>query len=225
MRIKLTKKAECRKLTLPGWICLFFILFWISVGYIKGVHPFLALNKPVNARILIVDGQFPGYGYDSIVKIIAKDHYEVVVTAGVDMDYTYISDENFNIAAWSYKVLSKKNIENCRLEKVPAGRAKRDRTYTSAVAVKNWMISNKINGDMNIVAFDVHARRSYILYKKAFKKHARVGVIALKDLSYDSKRWYNDSRGVRQVMSETIGYIYAGLFFHPAKQINKKMNH
>jgi hypothetical protein len=220
MELKLTKSSVCRAPTLLGWICILFALFLSGFGYFRGIHHFLAVNKPIDARILVVDGQYPGYGYDSIASLVRKKHYAYVITTGVDVDYTYISEENFNIAAWSFKVLSFKDLGNCRLEKVPAGKVQRDRTYTSALAVKDWLKQNNLVQDMNIVTFGVHSRRSWILYKKAFKNQNRVGVIALHDLSYDNRKWYKDSRGVRQILSETIGYLYTRIFFHPDSKHN-----
>jgi hypothetical protein len=211
----LANKKECLRPTLFGWICILLTMFVAGLGYFEGVQGFLAVNRPISAKILVVDGQYPGYGYDSIAALIRTRLYEYVLTTGVDVDYTYISKENFNIAAWSYKVLLTKDLYDCRLRKVPAGRVQRDRTYTSALAVKEWMKQNGIKQDINIVTFGVHSRRSWILYKKVFKGYSRVGVISLHDLSYDNKKWFNDSRGVRQVMSETIGYLYTRIFFHP----------
>jgi hypothetical protein len=212
---RLVKKTICYRPTLLGWLCILLMMFIAVFGYFKGVHRFLALNRPVSARILVVDGQYPGYGYDSIAALVRKNNYQYVITTGVDVDYTYVSKENFNIAAWSYKVLMTKDLQNCQLRKVPAGKVQRDRTYTSARAVKIWMENNHLKEDINIVTFGVHSRRSWILYRKAFNKYSRVGVISLHDLSYDNKKWYNDSRGVRQVLSETIGYVYTCFFFHP----------
>lgn len=43
-------------------------------------------------------------------------------------------------------------------------------------------------------------------------------LIAGKDLSYDTAKWWNSSRGFRTVMNEALAYLYAKLFFHPDKE-------
>jgi len=54
-----------------------------------------------------------------------------------------------------------------------------------------------------------------MLYEKALGKDVKVGVIALKDLNYDPNHSWRSSEGVREVLGESIAYIYARVFFSP----------
>jgi len=51
------------------------------------------------------------------------------------------------------------------------------------------------------------------LFEKAFNGKVKVSTIALDDLSYDPEHWWRSSAGVRDVLSEAIGYLYARFLF------------
>ncbi len=48
-----------------------------------------------------------------------------------------------------------------------------------------------------------------MIFNQALAPEINVGVIVLEPLSYDPKRWWASSAGVRSIISETIAYIYA----------------
>jgi uncharacterized SAM-binding protein YcdF (DUF218 family) len=69
---------------------------------------------------------------------------------------------------------------------------------------------------INVVTENVHARRTRLLFQKAFGGDVRVGVIAVPNPDYEPGHWWRYSEGVKDVLSEAIAYIYARLFFHPS---------
>ena len=42
-----------------------------------------------------------------------------------------------------------------------------------------------------------------------------VGIIAVPNPDYDSSRWWRYSEGVKEVVSESVAYLYARFLFHP----------
>jgi uncharacterized SAM-binding protein YcdF (DUF218 family) len=68
---------------------------------------------------------------------------------------------------------------------------------------------------INVVTEGLHARRTQLLFQKAFGRELRVGVIGVPSPDYDPKQWWKYSEAVREVIGEGIAYIYAVLFFHP----------
>ncbi|MCB0805018.1 MAG: hypothetical protein KDC05_04415 [Bacteroidales bacterium] len=216
MKITLVRQRVSYRLTIWGWLTMLSINFLILFLFLRYIATFLVENQPLPTKIMVVDGMMPGYGYDSIVAMVNRESYLYLITTGVDLDYTYNPTEQFNTAEFSYKVLSTKTIENCRLFKAPASRVDRDRTYTAALTLKAWFIQNKIfPGRINVVSFSCHSRRTGILYRKAFRDFAEVGMISVPDNSYDYNQWYKTSKGVRMILSETIGCLYSIIFFHP----------
>jgi uncharacterized SAM-binding protein YcdF (DUF218 family) len=94
----------------------------------------------------------------------------------------------------------------------------RDRTYSSAVALRNWFRErNMAVLSINVVTEDVHARRTRLLFEKALGHDVAVGVIAVANPDYDSRRWWRYSAGVKDIVSETAAYVYARLLFYPSE--------
>ena len=225
MKISLVKQKVCYRLTFAGWILILSVNFLFVLLLIKSISSFLVVNRPLETEVLVVDGLLPGYGYDSIVSLVKKNSYKYLITTGADVDYVFNSGEHFNIAEFSYNVLSTKDIGDCKLYKAPAHNIIRDRTFSSAMRLKNWFVCNKIFPlKFNVVSFSCHARRTWILYRKAFRQYAEVGIITIPDMSYNYNHWYNNSKGVRLVLSETIGFIYSTVFFHPKIRGNENSN-
>ena len=50
----------------------------------------------------------------------------------------------------------------------------------------------------------------------------KVGVIGIPSPDYDAKRWWRYSDGVREVIGESIAYVYAKVFFRPSESMREK---
>jgi len=93
----------------------------------------------------------------------------------------------------------------------------RDRAYGSAVALRNWFREhNMAVYSKDVVTEDVHARRTRLLFQKAFGKDVQVGIIGVANVDYPANRWWHYSQGLKNVVSEFAAYLYARLFFFPS---------
>src|SRR5262249_598758 len=91
---------------------------------------------------------------------------------------------------------------------------RKDRTYHSALAVKGWLGEHELPlTSIDVVTVGSHARRSRLMFQKPFGKAATVGIVAMDDQGYDCQQWWRTREGVREVVGETIAYVYARLFF------------
>jgi hypothetical protein len=77
------------------------------------------------------------------------------------------------------------------------------------------MKKHKIKASVNLFTSSAHARRSWLLYKKAFNSETSVGIIGSQPVKYNADKWWKTSEGFRTVISEFVAYLYARLFFHP----------
>ena len=73
---------------------------------------------------------------------------------------------------------------------------------------------------MEVTAFNLlteaaHARRTRLLYQEAFGEGVKIGIIAVPNPDYDAGHWWRYSEGVREVLGESIAYLYAKFLFHP----------
>ena len=99
---------------------------------------------------------------------------------------------------------------------VPSRVMDRDRTYGSAVALRNWFRDhNMAVPGINVVTEDLHARRTRLLFQKAFGKDVQVGIIAVANVGYPANRWWRYSQGLEDVVTELAAYLYARLLFFP----------
>jgi uncharacterized SAM-binding protein YcdF (DUF218 family) len=94
----------------------------------------------------------------------------------------------------------------------------RDRTYCSAVALREWFREHNVAvQSLNVLTEDTHARRTRLLFKRALGKNVTVGIIAVPNPDYDPRHWWRYSEGVKDVVSESVAYLYAKFFFWPSE--------
>ena len=190
----------------------------------KGVYPFLATTDPVNANILVVEGWIHEYGIRAAVKEFQSNHYEHVFATGgpVAGSGGYINDFCTS-ASVGAELLKKWGLPDERLQMVPSRVMDRDRTYGSAVALRNWFRDhNMAVSSIDVVTEDLHARRTRLLFQKALGDKVAVGVIAIPNPDYDAKRWWRYSAGLKEVVSEAAAYAYARLLFYPPERSGVK---
>ena len=191
---------------------------------LKGAYPFLAITHRVDANILVVEGWVHEYAIRAAVKEFQDNHYQRVFTTGgpVEGNGGYINDF-YTSASVGADLLKKRGLPDERLQMVPSRVMDRDRTYGSAVALRNWFRDhNIVVSGIDVVTEDLHARRTRLLFQKALGDEIAVGIIAIPNPDYDAKHWWRYSEGVKEVVSETAAYLYASLFFWPSESKGEK---
>lgn len=193
---------------------LFFVVAALVVFSIWKIDPFLAVNDPVDNGALIVEGWLPDYAMQQVITEFRNGRRsQIYVTGGRLKNGASLSEYN-NFAELGAATLVRLGLNTNAIQVVPAAKVRLDRTYASAVALKNWLISHgSIETNFTIVSLGPHTRRTRLLFERAFGKNYTIGTIALEDEEYDAKRWWTSSAGVRTMIDETIAYIYARLTF------------
>ena len=179
------------------------------------VHSFLAITEPIPAEALVVEGWLPNYVLAEAKAEFERNHYAKLYVTGValesDGELLYENNTYADVGAAS---LIRIGMSKDFIQAIPAPLIQQDRTYTSAVALKNWLQQHAAGETrFNVVSVGTHARRSRLLFQKAFGKHSLVGIIAIEDRDYNPDRWWEFSQGVRQVIDELFAYIYAKIAF------------
>jgi uncharacterized SAM-binding protein YcdF (DUF218 family) len=190
-----------------------FFVFWFRI------YPFLAVTDRVDTNVLVVEGWVHSYGVRAGVDEFRTGHYQRIFTTGGPTTGTgsYTSDSNTaaSVGAGSLKAAG---IPDDFIQMVPSHVNDRDRTYSSAVALRRWFHDHDMQvRSINILTENTHARRSWFLFQKAFGNDVKVGVIAARNPDYDPERWWSYSDGVRDVIDEGIAYVYAKFFFYPSE--------
>ena len=212
----LISKRERYGLTLRGAIILACFGIVLLVFVACNLFPFLALSEPVVGDIMVVEGWLPDYALASVLDDFKKYRYKLLVTTGVPLQAGSHLSKHGNYAEIAAATIRAMGFDEESLVAVPASAVKRDRTYESARQLKEWL---QINGHkvkaLNVYTLGPHARRTRLLYRNVFAPDVEVGVIAVSSRDYEPDRWWNYSSGLRHVLSEAIGYIYARFFFKP----------
>jgi hypothetical protein len=215
----LLTKRERWGLAWPGWLLLVVATVFVAGCFVLMVHPFLAPTRRVDARILVVEG----WVHDYVIRAAAKEfttggYARVFSTGGPSTGsggYTWDADTAASVGAGQLRAAG---VPSNSVQMVPSHVIDRDRTYYSALALRDWFRERHTDvGTFNIVAESTHARRTWLLFQEAFGDKVKVGVIAVQNPDYDARRWWQSSDGFRDVVSEAIAYFYARFCFHPPK--------
>ncbi len=207
-------------LSLRGWLVLALVFLFAVGSLLVSIHPFLSVTQRVDADMLVVEGWIHDYAICAGAEEFRTGSYERVFSTGGPVTgnggYTSDGDTSANVGADG---LRKAGVAAESVQMVPSHVTGRDRTYSSAVALRDWFQERKMPvHSINVLTEGVHARRTRLLFQKAFGSNVRVGIIAVPNPDYDQRRWWLYSEGVRDVIGEGIAYIYAKLFFHPSAQ-------
>ena len=205
MKLDLLTRRECWTLSLRGKLLVLSLAMAFAITAPREAYPFLAVNQPVDGEVLIVEGWIPMDVYDQAAAEFKRGHYRRVLVVGTTYDEQY---------KWAVNRLVKHGVPRQFVDTVVCPEVQKDRTYHAALGTKDWFIENGIRvKSFTVATLGPHARRSRLMYEKAFGDSAEVGIVALNDASYDSKLWWRTSHGVTEVSEEAIGYVYARFFF------------
>jgi uncharacterized SAM-binding protein YcdF (DUF218 family) len=214
-------RKERWSLSWRGRLVLASALLLAGALLLKSVCPFLAMTHRVNANILVVEGWIHEYAIRAAVKEFQSNHYQRVFTTGgpVVGSGAYINDFHTSASAGA-DLLRKNGLANGSVQEVPSRVMDQDRTYGSAVALRNWFRDhNMAVSCIDVLTEDLHARRTRLLFQEALGDKVKVGVIGIPNPDYDANYWWRYSDGVREVIGESIAYVYAKVFFHPSEPV------
>lgn len=213
----LVRRQECWRLSRRARLLLFLLAVAGAAFVFCGVHPFLAVERRAGGEYLVIEGWVPNYALEQGIREFRSGHYRGILTTGCEILNGVNVEPGDNHAKYAADRLKWLGFAPARVEAVPAEGRHRNRTYLSAVALREWFTER----DIPVKAIDVltvgaHARRSRLLYDKAFRGRVAVGSIAVTDREYDPVQWWKSSEGVREVVGEGLAYLYARIFFWPA---------
>ncbi len=202
-----------------GWLVVLFFASCIGTVAFFTVQPFLAITRREKTDILVVEGWILPCTMEEAANEFSNGGYQRVYTTGGPAEglRKYISDYS-TAASIGAGLLHQAGVPAERIQMVPSRKTGRDRTYNAALALKRWFQTNHITPTaINVVTEGSHARRTRLLFQKALGKDVSVGIISLPNCDYDPKHWWRYSEGVREVIGESIAYVYARFFFSPSR--------
>jgi hypothetical protein len=154
----------------------------------KNVYPFLATTHRVDAEVLVVEGWVHEYAIRAAVEESRRGSYQRVLTTGGPTQGSghYINDYQ-TAASVGADLLRKNGLPNESLQMVLSRVMDHDRTYGSAIALRNWFHEkNMAVSGINVVTEDLHARRTLL---RGFRKNVEMGLWGTQS-DYDARHWW-----------------------------------
>ena len=195
--------------TALGWLTIAVAGAFLAFTVLRGLYPFLAVSRPIGRDTLVVEGWMNRSSLISAIAQYRRGEYAAVVTTGGPILRLVGSGEAASYAERSAEFLK---LHGIPAESVVALRTEslyRDRTYLSALAVREWLVrTGRRSTSVDVVSYGPHARRSWYLYRLALEGIAEVGVVASKP-SFDSRVWWRNSGAAKEVLGEAVGWAWA----------------
>lgn len=208
--MRLIQRKETWVLTAQGWLFTLGVVTTLLFFSLTHIHSFLAPTSPVKADILVVEGWMPDYALKSAMDEFEKGGYQKITTTGIPIELGFYLAQYKTYAELSEATLLALGFPSDQLVAVPGQNVLKERTVASAKALRQWIAqSNMKIKSINLYSFDVHTRRSWLVFKKVLAPEIKVGVIAAESQMYDPNHWWVYSEGVRSIISEAIAYLYA----------------
>jgi len=214
----LLKRRERWRFSWRGWLLLTLLGLASAFLFFVNVHSFLAITHRVDTNNLVAEGWIQRYALRAAAKEFNSGSYEHIFTTGGPENGSggYVNDYQTS-ASVGAAALKKLGIPGEVIQMAPSRVIDRERTYSSAVALRDWFYEHNVSvQSMNVVTEDCHARRTQLLFQKVFGENVPVGIIAVPNPDYDPKYWWRYSDGVREVIGESIAYVYARFLFYPS---------
>lgn len=216
IQIPLIRRRQIWLPTPAGWV--FLLLLFIATGFLlaNNIYSFLAPNQPVGARILVVEGWLAPGELDQAIEAYTKGSYERVVTTGGPVSGWPGLSQDGDYATLAASYLAQRGIRRELITAVPAPRSAQERTFLSAVMLREAAKKQEIALEaINVFSAGAHARRSRLLFQMALGQDVSVGVLAARPESYDPDAWWRSSTGVEQIFFQSFGYAWVKCCFWP----------
>lgn len=190
------------------------LLVGISI-YMVAINRFLSLSSPVPAQVLVLEGWI--WSKPAMIEASEefKRGYQLVVCVSGPLRAAEAPGTRSD-AELARARLIKLGIDKRQIHCLTLPGPDRNRTYRSALATREWMGQVAPEStSINVFTVGVHARKSLVLFQKAFGPGYKVGIIAGTESEYPVKSWWASKKGIRLVVRNTAGYLYALLWPTP----------
>lgn len=203
--------------TLAGWLLLVACGAFAVLGLVRAAYPFLAPNAPMGGGLLVVEGWAGVPAFDEAARRFAAGGYSHLVATGgpIEAD-SPCAGSDVSWAEHAARNLRERGVPSDSVDAVPSPASAQDRTYLSAVALREWLAARGESVDrIDVVTLGPHGRRTRRLYRQAFGDAIAVGILSMPSIDYDAARWWRSSEGTKRIVVESIGLAWTVCCFDP----------
>jgi hypothetical protein len=178
------------------------------VLFVIFVHPFLAINRPVTADTLIVEGWLPDYAVAQAAAEFQTGHYRKIFVSGIYFEKNEPRFAEGSDTAFIVHTLLAHGVSATAVEACPVASPSFNRTSHMAREVRDKMKSlNYTPQGANVVTLGPHARQTLLAYERLLGKLTPVGVISYPKNDYVPTRWWASSAGIAKTTKDFAGWL------------------
>ena len=199
-------------LRLAKTLVVLLLLAFLVGGLVASLYPFLSPCRPADSPIVVIEGWIADAPLTELLAWAETNNVTTLYLTGGP-----ITTGSW-LAAWkSYPEMTLARLEalgvdgRYTIRAFPAPETRKDRTYVSAVALRDALAPGGIPPSFTLASEAPHLRRSAHLFRRAFGGNCEIGTLPLTPTDFDGSDWYRSSAGVRTVLSEALALPYAYL--------------
>lgn len=199
--------------TLWGWLLLFAATGALAILAGRNLHAFLAPTAPApGATLLVIEGWMEDGPLDDALAIAQSGRYRRIVTSGGPIERWHEQLGARTHAEFAANHLRGRGLAG--VVAVPAPASAQDRSFLSAVMVREWARRENLPlAALDVVTGGPHARRTRMIYRAAFGPGVAIGVISTPSRDFDAGHWWRTSAGAKAVLFETIAAAWTACCF------------
>ena len=208
--------------TFRGAVVIVAVAVVLAVALLPRLGPYLAPTEHARgadgrgARTLIVEGWLDDDALVDAIALARSGRYERVVTSGGPIESWREIQPWPSYAERAADHLRRHGVPEPPVVAVPAPATAQDRSFLSAVVVRDWAIAQGLALDaVDVYSAGVHARRSRLVYRMAFGDDVEVGIVAAPPQRYRLDRWWQASEGAKAVVGELLSLAWTKCCFWP----------
>jgi hypothetical protein len=212
MIVRFIRKRTVWLPTWQGWLAVCLVTGVLAVAAVRSIHPLLAVSAAAEADTLVVDGWLPDDTLRDVVAEFRRGRYARLCTTGGPLSHGSYLSKYGNYAQLMAANLRALGFDTERLIVAPSAGVTTNRTFESAWALREAFDRQGVAVQgLNLMTRGLHARRSWMVYRKVFGPGVRVGVISCPPHDYLPAKWWQSSAGLKGVIGETIATGYEWL--------------
>jgi hypothetical protein len=182
------------------------VVWWWSCG-----ESFLSLTQRLPAEVLVVEGWIGRDGIRAAAAEFEQRGYRYVVASG-GLSSAHWEKDPLNYAQMADGELIRLGVPKDKIIVAPSRITESRRTYESAAAVWHALQAKGLRpNSLNVFTFGAHARRSRLVFAKVEGPGTKVGVVSWSPSDYEGVPWWRSSERARELMLETVGYLFEAL--------------
>jgi len=181
--------------------------------FLSWVHPFLAINRPVAANILVVEGWVAPHVLNEAANEFRSGAYERLFVSGLKLGTAKAGSLGESDAERASRYLATQGIAKELIVPCPAEPPWFNRTSHMARAVRDQMKTFGVHPrGVNVVTVGPHGRQTLLAYRRMIDPAVPVGVLTFPTNTYNPSHWWATSAGIVKTGKDFAGWLKEVVF-------------